>query len=91
MGTFELWNFEDLLDERGIFTNGISGERCSRESYFTVVDFDKLEEFLKENIDSYSQIEWSEIHSHFIANSYLSPINRLVACAIYRYVLTREK
>ena len=91
MNTFELWKFEDRMDEAEIFTNCISGKRCSRESYFTVVNFHKLEIFLKENLDCYSDSEWKEIHSAFISNSYLSPINALVASAIYRKVLKQEK
>lgn len=80
------WDFEDRLDEFGIFTNGIDGRAASREAYMTMMDFDKMKEFLLLNKNKYSYTEWSSIKNHFQNISYLSPMNKLCQLQIEKYI-----
>lgn len=76
------WEFEDKMDAvEGMFQNGMrmDGVSCHRESYGTIMDFAKMEEFLKSEIVNYTPEEWNSLISHFEHNAYLSPMNKLVA------------
>ena len=89
--TNKLWQFEDDMDEYGIFGSGCDGRIMSRESYGTVMDFDKMDEFLFYRKDDYTPEEWQELHRSFDGIGYLSPMNGLVACMIKRKILDNIK
>jgi hypothetical protein len=76
--------FEDDMDESGIFTNAISGNISHHEAYNTVMDFGKMDKFLNDNRSKYTLDEWRELKLHFADIGYLSPINTLIAIRIRR-------
>jgi hypothetical protein len=85
MQTLDYWQFEDEMDEAGIFVSGIDGRTTSRESYNTVMDYEKMEAFLK-NKKGFSVNEWKLLVEHFQSIAYLSPMNYLVAKEIMRFM-----
>lgn len=90
MNINRLWQFEDEMDEFGIFVSGIDGRQTHRESYNTVMDFDKMKLFLGKKQLNFTVDEWQEIYKYFDSIAYLSPMNGLVACRIKRIIFRGE-
>ena len=40
------WELEDILQEAGVFTNGITGKQCHSDSYMTCVEYKPLFDLL---------------------------------------------
>lgn len=87
------WNFEAKMDcVDGLFSNGLRKDNisCHRESYMTVMDYDKMTKFLEGERTNYTIKQWEELIKYFQGKAYLSPMNGLVACEIQRTIL-KEK
>jgi hypothetical protein len=82
------WTFEAKMDSDKIFISGVDGRHTGREWYNTIMDFTKMETFLKEEKDNYTPEQWQQLYDHFDGLSYLSPMNALTACMIKRHILT---
>ena len=87
----DMFDFEDKMDSAKIFTNGISGKFCHRESYDTLIDFEKLKSFIINEFDKYTSEQWVEISNYFDSISYLSPINKIISIRIIALLKDRTK
>lgn len=86
-----LWEFEDKMDSvQGLFYNGIrnTGGSSARESYGTVMNFEKMRIFLEEHKNDYTQEEWENLATEFKMIGRLSPMNNLVYTYINRICLS---
>lgn len=88
----DYWEFEEKMDNvNGLFSNGLRDNdiSCHRESYNTVMDFNKMKIFLNSERQNYTSDQWQEIYNYFLNDiGYLSPMNKLTAIQIKNIILT---
>jgi hypothetical protein len=75
---------EDSLQEAGVFVNGIEGRNASMMAYMTCIEFNTLEQWLRENFAKYDVAVWLECLEYWTHFSYLSPIPKLLVGYIKR-------
>jgi len=79
--------FEDICNGRGVFTNGIGGQRCSAASYMTVFNYDKFAEVMTVvGVDRFNRNGWRSMVAYHRHNRNLSPILGILASEIARAV-----
>jgi len=87
----DCWEFEDKMNNvNGLFSNGLrdNGISCHRESYMTVMDFNKMKIFINSERENYTRDQWQELYDYFLDIGYLSPMNKLTAIQIKNIILT---
>ena len=73
---------EDSLQEGSVFLNGISGKPCHSDSYMTVVDFNKLNEWFAKGLFTKEQL--LPCIDYWKTNANMQPPLRLVALTLAR-------
>jgi hypothetical protein len=84
MNESDFWEFEDYLDSKNVYINGIDGRTAHMDSYMTITDYNKLIPALQEIKERYTHNQWIEFHKYFNYMSYLSPNAGILASVIER-------
>lgn len=67
------WEIEDSLQNYGVYQNMFDGRNSHMDSYGTLTDYVKLQEWWKENKDKYSVEEWRKVALYEKGHAYISP------------------
>lgn len=78
------WDMEQLLQDAGVFRNGINDRPSHMDSYMTVIDFVLFEKTWTEIKDQFTKEEWLDACEYWLGNNYLSPMQGLLARVIKR-------
>ena len=79
--------FEDVLQGRAVFVNGLSGGTCSPGAYMTVIDFKALEAALDAfGRDRMRFHDWRRLVSYYRHNWSISPTFGILAAMVARFI-----
>lgn len=78
------WEMEELLQDAGVFRNGIDDRPAHMDSYMTVIDFVIFEKTWFEIKDKFTKEEWLDSAEYWLSMGYLSPTIKLLSRLITR-------